>query len=147
MVWAKRAYVVPGLLTVIALACSSGYAHFAFVADPTAKCLFNDILAQVIGSALKIILFFDPFMGNCLARAQPQVRVGQGRHANTAAQTARAKLNWHRVIQVVARILRLRRRWAALGRYLQGPRIQDLVLGLERRQGQLVRRRPAPVLH
>ena len=83
-------------------------------------------------------------MGNCPARSALPVRLGLVRQ-NTAAQAAKAKVNWHRAVQLVARILRLRKRWAALGRYLQTPRIQDLVLGLERRQGQLIRRRPAPV--
>ena len=92
-----------------------------------------------------ILLFSSLLMGNCPARSVPQDR-RQAHRANTAAQSARARSNWHKAVQIVARILRLRRRWAALGRYLQGPRIQDPVLGLERRQGQLVRRRPAPVL-
>ena len=60
------------------------------------------------------------------------------------APPARARLRWHSAVQQIARVLRLRRRWAALGWYLQGQRIQDLVFGLERRQGRLIRRRPAP---
>ena len=83
-------------------------------------------------------------MGNCPARSAQPVRRGLVRQ-NTAVQAARAKVNWHHAVQLVARILRLRKRWAALGRYLQTPRIQDLVLGLERRQGQLRRVQPAPL--
>ena len=66
--------------------------------------------------------------------------------ANTVAQSAHAKVNWHRAVQLISRVLRLRTRWAALGRYLQGPRIQDLVKGLDRKKGQLVRSSPAPLL-
>ena len=90
-------------------------------------------------------------MGGCPARqpaAQPvpplQVRAAQLQQAQVAPPS-RARRLWHSAVQQIALVLRLRRRWAALGQHLQGRRIQDLVLGLERRQGQLIRRRPAPL--
>ena len=83
-------------------------------------------------------------MGVCPARAQQPVAPQQVQQGTLAARSLRARAHWHQAVQVISRILRLRRRWAALGRYLQGQRIQDLVIGLERRQGQLVRRHPAP---
>ena len=89
-------------------------------------------------------------MGGCPARqpaAQPvlpvQVRLVQQGPAQQVP--SRARRLWHSAVQQIALVLRLRRRWAALGQHLQGRRIQDLVLGLERRQGQLIRRRPAPL--
>ena len=81
-------------------------------------------------------------MGNCPGRLQQGLprRAQQG---NYAAQSLRARSRWHQAVQVIARVLRLRKRWAALGKYLQAARIQDLVKGLERRQGQLVRAQAA----
>ena len=63
---------------------------------------------------------------------------------NTVAQSLRARANWKLLVRRIGRILRLRVRWAALGLFLQTPRIQDLVVGLERRKGQLRRVRAAP---
>ena len=54
-----------------------------------------------------------------------------------------AKLRWKRAVRHITLILRIRRRWALTGQYLQQERIQNLVAGLERRNGRLVRRRPA----
>ena len=80
-------------------------------------------------------------MGACPAR---QTQVPRVVVRNTAAQAARARANWKLLVRRVSRLLRLRRRWSALGRFLQQPRVQDLVLGLERRQGQLRRVQAAP---
>jgi hypothetical protein len=48
-----------------------------------------------------------------------------------------------RCVRHIVLLIRLRRRWAGLGRHLQAPRIQTLFEGLERRAGKLVRRKPA----
>ena len=40
----------------------------------------------------------------------------------------------------ISRLLRLRKRWAALGQFLQLPRVQNIFFGLDRQRGQLVRR-------
>ena len=61
----------------------------------------------------------------------------------TAAPASRAIGLWRLAVRRITHILRIRRRWAAIGQLLQDPIIQDLVQGLERRQGHLVRRRPA----
>ena len=83
-------------------------------------------------------------MGNCPARAVQQTRPVHLRPINNAAQAARARLHWRRAVRHIAPILRLRRRWAALGRHLQAQRIQDLVQGLDRRRGVLTIVQPAP---
>ena len=67
------------------------------------------------------------------------------RQVNTAAQAARSVSLWRRAVRRITHILRIRRKWALVGQLLQDPTIQDLVRGLERRQGQLVRRRPANI--
>ena len=56
---------------------------------------------------------------------------------------AGARLAWRRAARRVLQILRLRRRWADLGQWLQQPWVQSLVAGLERRRGVLVRVRTA----
>ena len=48
-------------------------------------------------------------------------------------------LLWKRATAYILRMLRLRRKWASLGRYLAAPRVQDLVVGLSRRTGTLTR--------
>ena len=58
-------------------------------------------------------------------------------------QPSAARLRWRQAVRRISQILRLRRRWASLGRHLQLPRIQSLVSGLERRGGRLIRRRAA----
>ena len=66
---------------------------------------------------------------------------------NTAAllvQARRARRRFREAVRQVVNLLRLRRRWARLGQYLQNPNIRDLTVGLERRRGTLVRTRPAP---
>ena len=66
---------------------------------------------------------------------------------NTVAllvQGRRARRRFREAVRQVVNLLRLRRRWARLGQYLQNPNIRDLTVGLERRRGTLVRTRPAP---
>ena len=86
------------------------------------------------------------FMGTCPFRRQapdpvhePAARGRQQCRVNSPAQTARAIRRWLWAGRKVRRVLRLRRLWAALGTSLQDNWVQDLVLGLERRGGQLVR--------
>ena len=61
----------------------------------------------------------------------------QGRTAHLSA--ARRRVLWRRAFAYIARVLRLRRRWSALGLHLQTPRIQNLVSGITRRSGTLLR--------
>ena len=65
----------------------------------------------------------------------PALRAG----GTLRARRQRVILLWKRATAYVLRVLRLRRKWASLGRYLQAPRIQDLVVGLSRRTGTLTR--------
>ena len=51
----------------------------------------------------------------------------------------RRRLLWRQAFTYATHILRLRKRWSALGLHLQTPRIQDLVIGLSRRAGTLTR--------
>ena len=81
-------------------------------------------------------------MGACPVRAAQQLPVRQG---NSSAGSARARRFWRIARQQVCRLLRLRRRWAALGLYLQGSWIQDLFQGLERQKGKLFRKSVAPL--
>lgn len=57
----------------------------------------------------------------------------------TLAQSLAARARWHRCCKRIKRLLRLRRLWAAVGRYLQADNVQAVVDGLERRGGRLVR--------
>ena len=50
---------------------------------------------------------------------------------------------WRKAFSYISRILRLRKRWSALGIHLQRHRIQDLVSGISRRNGTLSRIRGA----
>ena len=56
---------------------------------------------------------------------------------------ARVRVAWRRATRRVLQLLRLRRRWSDLGRWLQQPWVQSIVAGLERRHGVLVRVTPA----
>ena len=80
-------------------------------------------------------------MGICPSRQQHQHPLQLLR--NTRQQSIRARRNWHHLVQRISRVLRLRRKWAAVGVYLQQHRIKDLVQGLERHRGHLIRKRPA----
>ena len=46
---------------------------------------------------------------------------------------------WKRAVRYINRLLKARRRWARLGKYLQDPRIQSLLEGIERKKGVLKR--------
>lgn len=56
----------------------------------------------------------------------------------------RARANWKRAVRQISIILRLRRRWAALGRFLQDERLHDLTFHLERKNGRLRRKTNHP---
>ena len=56
----------------------------------------------------------------------------------TAEQSARAKARWVRAVRQVTYILKLRRRWARIGHWLQQPWVRAVFEGLVRdRNGQL----------
>ena len=58
---------------------------------------------------------------------------------NSAEQSARAKSRWVTATRHIRHLLRLRRLWAEIGRYLQRPELLTLTQGLDRRGGHLVR--------
>ena len=82
----------------------------------------SDLVAWVITGAL---LTSPLFMGNCSHRRPLAVQVAPPLH-NTAAQAARARLRWRKAIRRVVRLLKVRRLWAELGRYLQTPEVLTL---------------------
>ena len=101
-------------------------------------------------TALHLLSFLGKFMGNtCSRRRQQAGHPGwfhPGHHGrNSPEQSARARAHWRRAVQHISTVLRLRRRWNAIGIHLQQPRIQSLVAGLERVRGVLVRVQPASV--
>ena len=67
------------------------------------------------------------------------------RAVNTVPAQRRARRYFRSAVGKIILILRRRKAWAAEGRALQARWIQDLVEGLERVRGQLVRRAIAPV--
>ena len=76
-------------------------------------------------------------MGACPSRAQVPSRAraegrNQGRRLDLAAK-------WRQAVRRVVILLRIRKRWAAMGMALQQERIQSLFEGLERKKGKLVR--------
>ena len=62
-------------------------------------------------------------------------RVGETCHL-TRAERLR---HWRHAASYVVRVLRIRKRWAATGHYLQQPRIRDFVAGISRKGGKLTR--------
>ena len=78
-------------------------------------------------------------MGNCPSRSRQPILHPIHRVKNSALQASRAIKRWHWAVRATTRILRLRKRWAKLGIYLQTPRIQSLIEGLERKKGLLIR--------
>ena len=92
----------------------------------------------------------DTGMGVCPSRqASGQPTTRQREAAYTARQRLIALLRWKTAVKRVIRVLARRRAWAEEGKALQAPWLQDLVEGLERRKGKLVRVakakvRPAP---
>ncbi len=68
---------------------------------------------------------------------------GYRRRRNTPEESLRARRRWRQLVQYTARILRIRRRYARLGQYLNQERIQDLVSGVVRNRGVLRRVAPA----
>jgi len=77
------------------------------------------------------------------AVAEGEARAAAQVAAEAARRRARTRLAWRRAVRKIGQILRLRRRWSDLGRWLQQGWIQDLVDGLQRRGGRLDRIRPA----
>ena len=72
----------------------------------------------------------------------PAHRAGGTRRTSTGTVHTRRQqiiILWKRATAYILRVLRLRRKWAYLGRYLATHRIQDLVVGLSRRTGALTR--------
>ena len=65
------------------------------------------------------------------------------RIVNTPQQSERARKHWRQAVQYISRILRIRKKFARLGKYLDQFRIQELVSGLERNRGVLRRVAPA----
>ena len=78
------------------------------------------------------------FTGTCPAR-RPALPINRVQVTLTAEQSLRARARWQQASKRVRKILRQRRIYFELGRYLQDPAIQDLVLGLEKVRGKLVR--------
>ena len=80
-------------------------------------------------------------MGVCPSRriALPRNRGINAQVPLTAELSRVARTRWQTAFKRVRKILRQRRIWSELGRYLQDPAIQDLVLGLERVRGRLLR--------
>ena len=52
---------------------------------------------------------------------------------------ARRLQYWKQALRYITRVIRIRKRWANTGRYLQQPRIRDLVAGISRKGGNLWR--------
>jgi len=93
-------------------------------------------------------MFTSLLFGNAMVRACPSRRPLAPlpvRRANTAEESARARRHWKALTKRISRLLRLRKRWAALGQFLQLPRVQNIFFGLDRQRGQLVRRMAAPL--
>ena len=65
------------------------------------------------------------------------------RWQRAVAHKENLRYTFQRAVRKVIYLLRLRRRFAALGQYLQVPQLHDLWSGLERKKGKLVRHRPA----
>ena len=79
-----------------------------------------------------------------LANQPPRRATRNARTGHTVVQGRRAQNRLRGAVRQIITLLRLRRRWSEIGRYLQTPYIRDLTVGLERRSGTLVRTRPAP---
>ena len=58
---------------------------------------------------------------------------------NSAAQSSRARSRWQRAFRSITWVLKLRRRWAAIGVFLNHPNILSLSQGLTRQHGILHR--------
>ena len=72
----------------------------------------------------------------------PAHRAGGTRRTGTGTISTgrqRAIILWKRATAYILRVLRLRRKWALLGRHLATQRVQDLVVGLSRKTGTLTR--------
>ena len=80
-------------------------------------------------------------MGQCPSCERRAQRVDHARpgHRPQASYGPAARQRWRAAIGRVCKLLRLRRRWARLGQFLQLPQNRTLFLGLERRDGTLVR--------
>ena len=85
-----------------------------------------------------VVLCIAPAVGTSAPAAPAVVHTVPALRAG-GARRQRSILLWKRATAYILRILRLRRKWASLGRYLAAPRVQDLVVGLSRRTGALTR--------
>jgi hypothetical protein len=92
---------------------------------------FIAVVITVIAILIPIILWLT----------RPAIVVRRAVHdgRNTAAESVRARRNWHRAFRSITWIMRLRRRWAAIGMFLNHPNILSLTQGLVRRHGVLRR--------
>ena len=85
-----------------------------------------------------VVLCIAPAVGTS-ALAAPAVAHTVPAHRAGGTRRRHVILLWKRATAYILRVLRLRRKWASLGRHLATQRVQDLVVGLSRRTGTLTR--------
>ena len=86
-----------------------------------------------------------PFIRPIARRLYQPATVGVERQPLTPEQSTRAIRNWQFLGKLVRRHLKLRIKWAALGKYLDQPNLLSLTAGLDRVKGKLVRTAPADI--
>ena len=91
--------------------------------------------ALVIAAAL-----FTGFWFLRAATSQPRGHYLTAALGQTRRLTRTQRLQyWRQALRYISRLLRIRKRWAVTGRYLQQPRVRDLVSGIARHRSILRR--------
>ena len=103
--------------------------------DWTSLCLAIVIVVLCIAPAVRVPAVVHRVAAHRARGTYLTIAAGHTTHLSRDQR----RRHWKRALQYISRILRLRKRWAALGKFLQTPRIQDLVVGLSRRTGKLTR--------
>ena len=103
------------------------------------------LIALLLFSVFSI---FGYMLGVCVAiilLAATTVCFYWKRHSTSTGRTSEVRQRWQRAIRKVQYWIRLRKRWAHLGQYLQQPVVGDTFTGVKRRNGKLIRTAAAPL--
>ena len=110
------------------------------------KGLQNKLMAYELELwTLFVVLLTTIFARTCINRTSYTAErsatfyLTRARGTTKHLTSSQRRLLWKRAVRYISRLLNARKRWARLGKYLQDPRIQSLLEGIERKKGVLKR--------
>ena len=110
------------------------------------KGLQNKLMAYELELwTLFVVLLTTIFARTCINRTSYTAErsatfyLTRARGTTKHLTSSQRRVLWKRAVRYISRLLNARKRWARLGKYLQDPRIQSLLEGIERKKGVLKR--------